>query len=43
MKKEYFSPEFDILKFKLNNIMADKIQHSISEDFGEGGEEGPGE
>lgn len=43
MKKEYFSPEFDILKLKLNSIMADKIQHSIAENYGEGGEEGPEE
>ena len=43
MKKDYFSPEFDLMKIKFDSIMADNIHHSIPEDFGEGGEEGPEE
>ena len=40
MKKEYVNPEFDIMRIKFDIIM-DNIKHSIPENFGEGGEEGP--
>lgn len=43
MKKEYSSPEFDLMKIKFDSIMSQNMQHSIPEDFGEGGEEGPDE
>lgn len=43
MKKEYSYPEFDIMRIKFGSIMADNIQHSIPENYGEGGEEGPDE
>ena len=43
MKKDYSSPEFDLTKIKFDAIMADNIQHSVPEGFGEGGDEGPDE
>ena len=41
MKKKYYSPEFDLTKIKFDVIMSEHVQHSIPEDFHEGGEEGP--
>lgn len=44
MKKDYSSPEFDLMKIKFDSIMtADDIRHSDPEGFGEGGGEGPDE
>lgn len=41
MKKKYLEPEFDLLKFRFDEIMDRRIDHSIPEDAAEGGEEGP--
>lgn len=40
MKKKYLEPEFDLLKFRFDEIMV-RVDHSFPEDAGEGGEEGP--
>ena len=41
MKKKYLEPEFDLLKFRFDEIMDVRTDHSTPEDVGEGGEEGP--
>lgn len=41
MKKKYFEPEFDLLKFRFDAILDGRIKHSFPEDAAEGGEEGP--
>lgn len=43
MKKKYLEPEFDLLKFRFDEIMDGRMEHSIPEDVGEHGEEGPDE
>lgn len=43
MKKKYFEPEWDLIKFQFDAIMDNRMPHSIPEGAGEGGEEGPEE
>lgn len=43
MKKEYSSPEFDLMNIKFDSIMLQNMPHSKPEDFEEGGSEGPDE
>ena len=43
MKKDYSSPEFDLMNIKFDSIMSQRMPHSIPEGFKEGGEEGPDE
>ena len=40
MKKEYESPEFELVKFEFESIL-DDIVHSNPEGFSESGVEGP--
>lgn len=45
MKKEYISPEFDLVKFNFGRILSgddidgDHIHHSVPQDIAEGGGE----
>lgn len=43
MKKDYSSPEFDLMKIKFDSIMLQNSPHSKPEGFEEGGTEGPDE
>lgn len=43
MKKDYSSPEFDLMKIKFDSIMSQRMPHSNPEGFEEGGSEGPDE
>ena len=44
MKKDYFSPEFDLVKFSFEKTLNDDVEggnihHSVPQDIGEGGGE----
>lgn len=43
MKRKYLEPEFDLLKFRFDAIMDERLVHSDPEGAAEGGEEGPEE